>query len=97
MNSIWFVHEFMDVFSIDLFDMPSNCSIAFDIDVEPGIKPISISPYRIAPMKLKEEIQNLLGKRFIRPSVSPWDDPVLFVKKENGYMRMCVNFRQLKK
>lgn len=51
-----------------------------------------------AEMKeLKEQLQDLLSKGFIRPSVSPWGAPVLFVKKKDGSMRMCIDYRQLNK
>ena len=68
--------------------------------MEPGTKPISIPPYRMAPTELKElkdQLQDLLSKVFIRPSVSPWGAPVLFVKKKDGTMRMCIDYRQLNK
>jgi hypothetical protein len=38
-----------------------------------------------------------LKKRYIRPSVSPWGAPVLFVKKKDGTLRLCIDFRQLNK
>uniref|UniRef100_A0A2N9FVM9 RNA-directed DNA polymerase n=1 Tax=Fagus sylvatica TaxID=28930 RepID=A0A2N9FVM9_FAGSY len=53
--------------------------------------PISKAPYRMAPAELKElkeQLQELLDKGFIRPSVSPWGAPVLFVKKKDGSMRL---------
>ncbi|KAL0283069.1 UNVERIFIED_CONTAM: Retrovirus-related Pol polyprotein from transposon [Sesamum radiatum] len=59
--------------------------------------PISIAPYRMAPSELKElkkQLEELLDKGFIRPSISPWGAPVLFVKK-NGSMRLCVDYKQL--
>ena len=74
--------------------------IDFAIDLEPGTKPISIPPCRMAPAELKElkdQLQDLLEKGFIRPSVSPWGAPVLFVKKKDGSMRMCIDYRQLNK
>ena len=55
------------------------------IDLIPGIEPISIPPYRMAPTELRElkaQLEELLSKGFIRPSISPWEAPVLFVKKK---------------
>ena len=57
------------------------------IDMVSGTAPISMTPYRMAPVELKElkeQLQELLDKGFIRPSTSPWGAPVLFVKKKDG-------------
>ena len=54
----------------------------------------------MAPAELRElkaQLQELLCKGFIRPSVSPWGAPVLFVKKKDGSFRMCIDYRQLNK
>ncbi|XP_073261125.1 uncharacterized protein [Populus alba] len=72
--------------------------IEFCIDLDSGTKSIFMAPYRMAPAELKElkeQIQDLLDKGFIRPSVSPWGAPVLFVKKKDGSMRMRIDYRQL--
>ena len=74
--------------------------IEFAIDVVPGATPASITPYRMAPLELKElkfQLQELLEKVFIRPSVSPWGARVLFVKKKDGTLRLCIDYRQLNK
>ena len=47
--------------------------------------------------ELKEQLKDLLNKGFIRPSISPWGAPVLFVKKKDGSLRMCIDYRQLNK
>ena len=54
----------------------------------------------MAPAELKElksQLKYLLDKGFIRPSISPWGGPVLFVKKKDGFFRMCVDYCQLNK
>ena len=63
-----------------------------------GAQPISIPPYRLAPVELKElkkQIDELLAKGFIRPSSSPWGAPALFVPKKDGTLRMCIYYRKL--
>ena len=70
--------------------------IEFCIDVVPGTDPISMPPYRMAPAELKElkeQLKELLDKGFIRPSSSPWRAPVLFVKKKDGSLRLCIDYR----
>ena len=47
--------------------------------------------------ELKEQLKDHLDKGFIRPSISPWGAPVLFVKKKDGSLRMCIDYRQLNK
>ncbi|XP_070034948.1 uncharacterized protein [Nicotiana tomentosiformis] len=47
--------------------------------------------------ELMEQLQELLDKWFIRPSGSPWGEPVLFVKKKDGTIQMCIDYRQLNK
>ena len=94
------VKEFQDVFLEELPGLPPNQEVEFGIDLLPGTAPVSIAPYRIAPkelMELKVQIQELLDRGFIRPSVSPWGAPVLFVKKKDGTMCMCIDYRQLNK
>ena len=52
----------------------------------------------MAPTELKElktQLQELVDKGFIRPSMSPWGAPVLFVKKKDGTMRLCIDYRKL--
>ncbi|XP_070036810.1 uncharacterized protein [Nicotiana tomentosiformis] len=94
------VRDFPDVFPADLSGMPPDRDIDFGIDLMSDTQPISILLYRMSPEELKElkkQLQELLDKGFIRPSVSPWGAPVVFVKKEDGTMRMRIDYRQLNK
>ncbi|KAD2805507.1 hypothetical protein E3N88_38884 [Mikania micrantha] len=94
------VREYPDVFPDELPGLPPDREIEFSIDLIPGSQPISKAPYRMAPLELKElkeQLQELLELGFIRPSVSPWGAPVLFVKKKDGSMRLCIDYRELNK
>uniref|UniRef100_A0A2N9H2J6 Integrase catalytic domain-containing protein n=1 Tax=Fagus sylvatica TaxID=28930 RepID=A0A2N9H2J6_FAGSY len=97
-ENIPIVSEFPEVFPEDLPGLPPDREIEFSIDLLPGSGPISKAPYRMAPAELKElkeQLQELLDKGFIRPSVSPWGAPVLFVKKKDGSMRLCIDYREI--
>nr|GFB71414.1 putative reverse transcriptase domain-containing protein [Tanacetum cinerariifolium] len=94
------VSEFPDVFPDELPGIPPVHEVEFNIELIPGAEPISKAPYRMAPIELKElkdQLQELLERGFICPSVSPWGAPVLFVKKKDGSMRLCIDYRELNK
>ncbi|XP_070010174.1 uncharacterized protein [Nicotiana sylvestris] len=100
LESVRVVNKFPDVFPDELTGIPPDSEIDFGIDVILGTQPISIPPYRMAPAELKElkeQLKDLLEKGFIRPSVSPWGVPVLFVRKKDGLLRICIDYRQLNK
>ena len=100
LDEIPVVKEFPDVFPEELPGLPPDRQIEFVIDLAPGAEPISKAPYRMAPTEMKElakQLQELLDKGVIRPSVSPWGAPVLFVKKKDGSMRLCIDYRELNK
>ena len=90
------VNEFFDVFPEDLPGLPPDREIEFEIELSPGIEPISIAPYRMAPAELKElkvQIEELLSKGFVKTSTSPWGAPVLFFKKKDGSLHLCIDYR----
>ncbi|KAJ9535388.1 hypothetical protein OSB04_un001497 [Centaurea solstitialis] len=94
------VSEYPDVFPDDLPGVPPERQVEFRIDLVPGAAPIAKAPYRLAPPEMQElskQLEELLDKGFIRPSTSPWGAPILFVKKKDGSMRMCIDYRELNK
>ncbi|KAL0554222.1 hypothetical protein IC582_008139 [Cucumis melo] len=94
------VRKYPDIFPNELPGLSPPREIDFAIELESGIALISRAPYRMALVELKElkvQLQELLDKGFIRPSVSPWRAPVLFVKKKDGSMRLCIDYRELNK
>ncbi|GJT97626.1 hypothetical protein Tco_1093144 [Tanacetum coccineum] len=89
-----------EVFPEDLSGLPSQRQVEFRIDLVPGMTPVGKSPYRLAPSEMQElstQLQELQDKGFIRPSHSSWGAPVLFVKKKDGALRMCIDYRELNK
>ena len=98
LDEIPVVTEFLDVFPDDIAGLPPEREVEFTIDLIPGTEPISIPPYRMAPAELRElkaQLEELLCKGFIRPSISPWEAPVLFVKKKDRSLQLCIDYRQL--
>jgi hypothetical protein len=97
-ESIKVVSEFPYVFPKDLPGMPPERKVEFAIELLPGTAPIFKRAYRISGpelVELKEQIDELSEKGYIRPSTSPWAAPVLFVEKKDGTKRMCIDYRAL--
>ena len=79
------VYEFPYVFSDEISSLPLVREIDFSIELVPGTAPISKAPYRMTPVELrvlKTQLEDLLDKMLVRPSVSPLGTPILFVKKK---------------
>ncbi|GJX85883.1 putative reverse transcriptase domain-containing protein [Tanacetum coccineum] len=98
LDDIRVVRDFPEVFPDDLLGLPLVREIEFRIDLIPGASPVVRSPYRLAPsemLELSNQLKELQEKGFIRPIHSPWGAPVLFVKKKEGSMRMCIDYREL--
>lgn len=92
------VREFVDVFQEKTTGFPSEKEVDFAINLISGMILISKDPYRMVPFELRElkgQLQTLLDQGFIRLSVSPWGAPVLFVKKKDGCLRLCIDYRML--
>ena len=94
----WVACEYNDVFPDELLGLPPQRDVDFCIKLHPGTSPLSMTPHRMAPVELQElkvQLQELLDKGFIRLSTSPWGTPVLFAKKDDRALRLCINYRQL--
>ncbi|PON67921.1 hypothetical protein PanWU01x14_099180, partial [Parasponia andersonii] len=89
--------EYSEIFPEDLPRLPPDRKIEFYIELVPGTQPVSIPAYRMAPAEmeeLREQLDDLLSKGFIHSSTSPWGAPVLFAKKADGSLRLCVDYRK---
>nr|GEY54248.1 putative reverse transcriptase domain-containing protein [Tanacetum cinerariifolium] len=94
------VRKFPEVFPEDLPRLPPMRQVEFQIYLVTGVTPVARAPYRLAPSEMQElstQMQELSDKGFIRPSSSLRGAPVLFVKKKDGSLRMCINYRELEK
>ena len=92
--------EFPNVFPEEIPGLPPQREIEFSIELLPGSAPVSKVPYQMSIPELTElkiQLQELLEKGYIRPSVSPSGAPVLFIKKKDGTLRLCIDYRHLNK
>src|SRR4051812_34242970 len=72
------VREISEVFPDDIPDVPPEREVEFTIDLVPSTRPVSMAPYRMSASELselKKQLEELLEKKFVRPSVSPWGAP----------------------
>jgi hypothetical protein len=75
------------VFVDEIPELPPRREIDFSIDLLPGSAPVFKAPYRMILPKLTElriHFQELFDKEYIRPSVSSWGEPFLFINKKDG-------------
>ena len=101
----WVVCEYKDVFPDELPGLPPYSDVDFIIEFHPGALPISMTLHRITLAELQElkvqlqelkvQLQELLDRGFIRLSTSPWGALVLFSKKRDKTLRLCIDYRQL--
>ncbi|KAA3480479.1 receptor-like protein kinase [Gossypium australe] len=88
------------LYYVNFLMITTRLRVEFVIEVFSSTNPFSLSPYCIAPTKLKElkvQLQYLLDRGFIRPSISSSEALILFVKKKYGSMWLCIDYRQLNK
>ena len=94
------LYEYEDVFPDELPGLPPQRDVDFCIKLHPDTSPISMTPHRMTPVELQElkvQILELWDKGLIRLSTSPWGAPVMFAKKKDKTLRLCIDYRQLNK
>ena len=84
-------------FSIEL---PPHREVDFSIELIPGGASTSKAPYKMSTpelVELKLQLNETLENGYIRPSTSPSGAPMLFVKKKDGTLRLCIDYKHLNK
>ncbi|KAL2936913.1 RNA-directed DNA polymerase-like protein [Bienertia sinuspersici] len=93
--------DFEDVMPLELpKKLPPRREVDHEIELEPGVRPPAMSTYRMAPPELEElrkQLKELLDTGFIRPSKAPYGASMLFQRKHDGSLHMCIDYRALNK
>ena len=90
------LQEFRDVFPDELPGLLPKRDIYFKIELVPAAAPVSKTPYIMSTpeiLVMKMQLQELLEKKYIRSSVSPWGALFIFMKKKDGTLRLCIDYR----
>ncbi|XP_049382777.1 uncharacterized protein LOC125847126 [Solanum stenotomum] len=80
--------------------LPPRREVDHQIELVPGVKPPAIKPYHMVPPELEElrkQLKELLDAGHIKPSKVPFGAPVLFQKKKEGTLRLCIDYQALNK
>ena len=94
------LQEYADIFMKEVLGLPPRWETDFSIHLVSGEALVFKAPYQMsAPelLELKLQLQELMDNKYMRPSVSPWGEPILFIKKKDGTLRLCIDYRQFNK
>lgn len=89
------LQQFRDMFLAEIPQLPSHREVEFSIELMPGVALASKTPYRMRTLELVElklQLKEMLVKGYLRPSVSPWGAPVVFVSKKDGTLKLCIDY-----
>ena len=92
--------DFKDIFLEEVPGLPTKRDMEFTIGMIRRVVPTSKAPYQMKIIdltKLKSQLKELIENKYIRPSVSPCGEPVLFVKKKDKTLILCIYYQQLNK
>jgi Retroviral aspartyl protease/DNA N-6-adenine-methyltransferase (Dam) len=92
------LYQYKGVFKAPEGLPPTRFGSDFKIELQPGVEAVWGPVYRMSPAELKEvqkQLEELMNKGWIQPSESPFGAPILFVRKKDGTLRMCVDYRRL--
>ena len=100
LDDVPIVRHYPDVFPEDLPWVPLERQVEFGINLVPDAALIAKAPYWLAPpemQKFSTQLQGLLERGFIQPSSLPWGALILFMKKNDGSHRMCIDYCEMNK
>ena len=89
------VYKYEGIFLDELPGLPLHRDVDFTIELHPSISSISMTSHRMTPAELQElkvQLHELLDMSFIKPSTSPWGAPVLFAKKKDKTLWLCIDY-----
>lgn len=92
------LNEYRDVIAVPNEALGRTNIVNQEIVLEPNTAPIYVKQYPVPVHRqedLSKAVHEMLEKKVIRPSVSPWNSPLILVKKKGGELRPCVDFRRL--
>ncbi|UYV63208.1 K02A2.6-like, partial [Cordylochernes scorpioides] len=93
------LNEFSDIFDFEKKSFPVSGEIKHKIDTS-DYPPVRQRPYRVSPAErrvIQSEVEKMMETKIIRPSSSPWASHVILVRKKDGSLRFCVDYRRLNK
>ena len=99
-DDIPILKEFLDVFIEEIPRLSPKRELYFTYELVPRDLPNSKAPYQMNILEINElkiQLQELIYKNYIRPSVSPWRAPILFVKNKDNTLHLCIDYRKLNK
>lgn len=90
------LRQYQDVFLVEILELPPHREVDFSIELVRGGTPTLKESYMMSTpdlVQLKFQLKDILEKGYIRPSVSLWGASVLFVKRKDGTLILCIDYR----